>query len=221
MQAYMKSAMPYHGVGAAAMRAACRRAFGGVAFDSAADWRDAVLSTWRGATHREERYGAIELTGIRAARPWQTFEALPLYEELIVTGAWWDYVDVLASHRLGELLRREPAKMARAMRRWSRGGDMWKRRASILCQLTFKADTDLDLLYACIEPSIGSPEFFLRKGIGWALRQYAWVNPDEVVRYVREHDAALSPLTRREALRNVAPRPDVQTRTRATRRASA
>lgn len=217
----MKSAMPFHGVGATAMRAACRRAFSAAAFGSASEWRDAVRAIWHGATHREERYGAIELTGLRIARPWQTFDALPLYEELVVTGAWWDYVDAIAGHRLGELLRRDPVRMKRAMRRWSRADDLWKRRASILCQLTFKRETDLDLLYACIEPSIGSPEFFLRKGIGWALRQYAWVNPGEILRYVREHEARLSPLTKREALKNVTQREDGPTRPRAAGRGRA
>src|SRR5262245_43115980 len=86
---------------------------------------------------------------------------------------------------------------------WSRDRDMWKRRTSIICQLRFKAHTDLDLLAACIEPSLGSSEFFLRKAIGWALRQYAWTDPEWVVGYVAEHESALSPLSRREALKNV------------------
>ena len=83
---------------------------------------------------------------------------------------------------------------------------MWKRRTSIICQLGFKRDTDLDLLYACIRPSLGSKEFFLRKAIGWALRQYAWTDPGEVQRYVRDHEGKLSPLSRREALKNVSVR---------------
>ena len=80
---------------------------------------------------------------------------------------------------------------------------LWKRRTAILSQLTFKQDTDLDLLYDCIGPSLPSKEFFLRKAIGWALRQYAWIDPAEVERYVREHEDELSPLSRREALKNV------------------
>jgi 3-methyladenine DNA glycosylase AlkD len=85
---------------------------------------------------------------------------------------------------------------------WSRAKDMWKRRSAILCQLSFKNETDLDLLYACIEPSLGSKEFFLQKAIGWALRQYAWTNPREVQRYVRAHADEMSPLSKREALKN-------------------
>jgi len=122
---------------------------------------------------------------------------------LVVTGAWWDYVDGVASHRLGGLLRSHPDPMTKAMRRWARSHDLWKRRSAIICQLSFKQHTDLALLYECIERAAGAPEFFLRKAIGWALREYAKTDPAEVERYVRAQGARLSPLSRREALRNV------------------
>jgi 3-methyladenine DNA glycosylase AlkD len=203
MQAYMKSTMPYHGVSAVPLRAACRGLFAELTFASDAAWQAQVLDLWRSATHREERYAAIHLSGHRAARGFQTPAAMPMYEEMIVDGAWWDFVDELASHRVGPILAAHPGKMKRMMRTWSRSNDLWKRRTSIICQLGFKADTDLELLYACIEPSLSSKEFFLRKAIGWALRQLAWTMPDEVIRYVRAHDAELSGLSKREALKNV------------------
>ena len=162
-----------------------------------------MLGLWRGARYREERYAAIELTEARRFDRFQDMAALPMYEEMIVTGAWWDYVDVIAGHRLGTLLRRFPREMRKEMLAWSRSDDLWKRRSAILCQLTFKEDTDLDLLYATIAPALGSKEFFLRKAIGWALRQYAWTDPKEVRRYVREHEKELSALSKREALKNV------------------
>jgi 3-methyladenine DNA glycosylase AlkD len=203
MQAYMKSAMPFLGVSATDLRKACRAVFGDREYGTAADWRKDVLSLWRTANHREERYAAVELTGVRAARSFQDMDALAMYEEMITTGAWWDYVDVLAKHRLGAILRGHPRPMGKAMRAWSRDGDLWKRRSAILCQLAFKEETDLELLYACLEPSLDSKEFFLRKAIGWALRQYAWTDPQEVRRYVRKHEARLSALSRREALKNL------------------
>ena len=126
-----------------------------------------------------------------------------MYEEMIVTGAWWDYVDSIAAHRIGGILRDYPVPMRRKMLTWSKSADMWKRRTSILCQLGFKGDTDLDLLYACLEPALGSRELFLRKAIGWALRQYAWTDPAEVLRWVSANEQRLSPLSRREALKNV------------------
>ncbi len=93
--------------------------------------------------------------------------------------------------------------MKRKMLAWSRSKDLWKRRTAILCQLGFKADTDLGLLYEVIEPSLDSREFFLQKAIGWALRQYAWTDGAEVKRYVRLNRARLSALSGREALKNI------------------
>jgi 3-methyladenine DNA glycosylase AlkD len=202
-RAYMKSAMPFHGVDTETLRAICKAVFALHPVTSAPRWRRDVLTLWRGAQFREERYAAIGLTGDRRARPFQTMESLPMYEEMIVTGAWWDTVDSLASKRLGEVLRNEPAPMRKAMRAWSRSDDLWKRRSAILCQITFKKDTDLDLLFGLIEPSLGSREFFLRKAIGWALRSYAWTDEKPIVRYVEENRARLSPLSIREALKNV------------------
>jgi 3-methyladenine DNA glycosylase AlkD len=202
MQAYMKSTMPFHGVSAARMRAVCKAAFAERTIDDAASWQRDVLALWRGARFREERYAAIELTRERRARPFQTLAALPMYEAMIVEGAWWDLVDGLATHGLFALLRNEPAEMNKAMRAWSVDDDLWKRRSAILCQIPAKGETDRSLLYACIEPSLGRPEFFLRKAIGWALRQYAWTDPAEVVRWVEVNRARLAPLSVREALKN-------------------
>jgi 3-methyladenine DNA glycosylase AlkD len=160
-----------------------------------------VLALWREATRREERYLAVALATDARFREHRTIEALPLYEELIVTGAWWDHVDAVAAVLLAELLAREPDRLTPILREWARDRDMWKRRAAIVAQVRRKADTDLALLYDCIEPNRGDREFFIRKGIGWALRAYAWVDPDEIERYCATHE--LSPLSRREALRNV------------------
>lgn len=201
----MKSEMPYLGVSSVPLRAACREVFAGLEFASGVDWQTEVLAIWRGAEFREERYGAIELSGIRPARGFQRMDALAMYEEMIVTGAWWDYVDAIAGQRLLAILRAEPAPMKRAMLAWAVGDDMWKRRSAILCQLNAKAETDLALLEAAIAPSFGSKQFFLRKAIGWALRQYARTDPVWVARYVAAHRAELSPLSRREALKHIAP----------------
>jgi 3-methyladenine DNA glycosylase AlkD len=200
-RAYMKSAMPYHGVSATPQRAIFRDVFAEPAFTSAEQWRETVLHLWRNAEYREERYAALWLAGDRRAAKFQEMDALPMYEELIVAGAWWDYVDDVATHRLPVLLQRHPAEMKRAMRAWSVDENRWKRRASILCQLPLKGETDLELLHDCIAPSLGSREFFLRKAIGWALRQYARTDAAWVERYVREHSAELSPLSKREALK--------------------
>ena len=203
MRAYMKSEMPYLGVSAVPLRRVCRDLFNGLAWDDAEAWQADVLAIWRRAEFREERHAAIELTGLRVARPFHDLSTLPMYEEMIVTGAWWDYVDIIAAHRLSAILQRQGAAMKREMLGWSTNANMWKRRSAILCQLKAKEQTDLEFLYACIEPSLDSQEFFLRKAIGWALRQYAWTDPEEVRRYVARNKERLSGLSRREALKNI------------------
>jgi 3-methyladenine DNA glycosylase AlkD len=199
MQAYMKSAMPYHGVPTPLLRKICKTEFADLEFNSQSQWQALLLHLWRDARFREERYAALYLAGDRRAQPFQTLAAMPLYEELIVTGAWWDF----ASHRVGPILKDYPAPMHRKMLAWSKSRNLWKRRTAIICQLGFKSETDLELLYACIEPSLGSKEFFLQKAIGWALRQYAWTDAAQIRRYVRQNQVRLSALSRREALKNI------------------
>lgn len=203
MQAYMKSVMPYHGVSAPLLRQVCKATFVDEQFASASQWQADVLELWRGARFREERYAALNLAGDKRARPFQSPSTMTMYEELIVTGAWWDYVDDIASHRVGPILGDYPAPMRRKMLSWSKSKDLWKRRTAIICQLGFKAETDLELLYACIEPSLESREFFLQKAIGWALRQYAWTDGTEIRNYVRLNRDRLSGLSYREALKNI------------------
>ncbi|MGN9838171.1 DNA alkylation repair protein [Nonomuraea sp. H19] len=201
MRAYMKSAMPFLGVQSTPRKAALKRVFAEHRLESAPEWRRAVLSLWREAEFREERYAAIELSGYHYYRPYQTLYTVPMYEEMIVSGAWWDVVDELATHRIGGLLAAYPDPMRPLMLEWAHDDDLWKRRTAILCQNRFKQRTDTALLYACIEPSLSDNDFFARKAIGWALREYAKTNPSEVIRYVKAK--GISGLSRREALKNL------------------
>jgi len=203
MQAYMKSLMPYRGVSAPVQKALWRKVFGEHPLLPEAQWKSVALELWRSATYREERYAAVAFTALKMYLPYRTLAAMPMFEEMIVTGAWWDFVDAIAGHQLGDVLRAEPRHMKPLMRRWSTDSHMWKRRASILCQLGFKRDTDLDLLYDCIEPNLADKDFFIRKAIGWALRQYAWTDAIEVRGYVNARRKRMSPLTIREATKNI------------------
>jgi 3-methyladenine DNA glycosylase AlkD len=215
MQAYMKSAMPYRGVSGPEQKAIWKQIFPLHALSSRNEWERVALTLWRDAVFREERYAAVALTGLRRFSAYRTMASIPMFEEMIVSGAWWDFVDAVAGRQLGDILRSEPRPMSKLMRRWARDQHMWKRRAAILCQLGFKRETDLTLLYDCIEPNLAdhstrktrsslmAGQFFIRKAIGWALRQYAWTNPREVKRYVKANRARLSNLSVREALKNV------------------
>lgn len=204
MQAYMKSVMPFLGIQTTPLRAICKDCFADLEWADIDEWLSEIGAIWHGATHREERYTAIELAKHKSARHFQSLDALPLYREMIVTGAWWDLVDNIAPSLVYSILKSEGDVMPAILRGWARDDDMWVRRAAIIAQLQAKDQTDLALLYDCIEPSIASKEFFLRKAIGWALRQYARTDPVEVARYVAANEKRLSPLSRREALKHIA-----------------
>lgn len=202
MQAYMKSTMPFRGVSSPGVAAICKKVFAEHPLDGCRHWRETVLNLWRSARFREERYAAIALLRDLRYRDCLDPRLMPVVEEMVVSGAWWDLVDSLA-HVVGQLLRTHPRQMRPLMRKWSEDPNLWKRRISIICQLGIKRETDLELLYANIEPNLADRDFFIRKAIGWALRQYAWTDPQEVARYVRRNEERLSPLSRREALRNI------------------
>jgi 3-methyladenine DNA glycosylase AlkD len=200
MQAYMKSATPFLGVRVPVMRTRTRAAAKRRPFTTAADVTDTALRLWREAGYREERYAAIALLDTPAARRLRDPAVLPVLREMIVTGAWWDYVDELA-HRAGDLLAGWPAEVRPAVMAWTRSDDLWLRRASIICQLGARDRTDLELLTIAIESAIGDRDFFLRKAIGWALRDYARTDPAWVRSFADTRE--LSPLSRREALKHL------------------
>jgi len=200
MQRYMKSEMPFLGVAKPERAELARSVFSRHPLTSRDEWVRAVLALWRDATYREERYLALDLTG--RYPEWQDATLLPLYDELVVTGAWWDFVDELAARRVGPLLRAHPEEVTPVVRAWSTDPDRWRRRVSVICQLGSKAATDLDLLGDAIEANAADPDFFLRKGIGWALRQHSRVDPGWVRAFVDSHPE-LSALSRREALKHL------------------
>lgn len=199
-QAYLKSEMPSLGVRVPEVRRIVKDAARQLPPGSLPELQSTVLELWRGANWREERYAAIDLTGLRLAAG--EMSMLPLYEEIIRSGAWWDLVDGV-SHRLCELLQSHREDMSIVLRRWSTDADFWIRRAAITAQLGAKSATDPALLAAVIEPNLADREFFIRKAIGWALRDYAATDPDWVRAFAARHGEALSPLSRREALRKL------------------
>ena len=152
MRAYMKSEMLFRGVQKPLRRKLFREALEAHPIADRGAWREAVLDLWRNAGYREERYMALELAGDKRYFPFRQLETLAMFEEMVVTGAWWDFVDEVATHRLREMLERYPADMSRLMRLWSDDANMWKRRSAIICQVGRKGQTDVGLLFDCIEP---------------------------------------------------------------------
>jgi 3-methyladenine DNA glycosylase AlkD len=201
-QAYMKSSVLSLGVRVPEVRRCVVSAAAGFPMESPEQLRATALVLWREAQWREERYAAIDLTGLRLVA--KDALMLPVYEEIIRTGAWWDFVDGV-SQRICGLLLAHRALMTPVLLTWSEDEDFWIRRAAITSQLKAKAATDTDLLRAVIEANLDDPEFFIRKAIGWALREFAKTDPAWVRDFVTEHAGQLSPLSRNEALRHLNP----------------
>lgn len=195
-QAYMKSAMPFLGVSVPEARRIARRQVRGI-HDTQALLQTA-RTLWDDATHREERYAALAVLGARPLRG--DFELLPVIEHVVRTGQWWDFTDEVA-HRVAELLDAHPGELGFIIRRWCADDDLWMRRLAIISQLGRHDRLDLDLLTDVIEANADDGEFFIRKAIGWALREAARRHADWVREFVASHE--LSALSAREATKHL------------------
>lgn len=201
MAAYMRVAergdLPFLGV----RRPDVRRVTRAAAREDAADpdaLLGAVRALWDEAEFHEERYAAQELLGLRWARG--RLDLLDLHRHMALTGAWWDHVDEVA-HRIADLVAAHPDELGPVLRSWSHDPSRWLRRLAILGQLGRRDDVDRQLLTDVVVANLEDPDFFVRKAIGWALRDVARHDPDWVRAFVARHD--LSPLSRREALKHL------------------
>lgn len=199
MSAYMKRVQPFHGVPTPARTRIVREARARFAVGSREEYDAIVRDLWSGPL-REEKYAALDLA--HQLRAYHTREALPLLQELLSQCDWWDVLDSLAVTLLGRPLKgsEELPPLARA---WNASDHLWTRRAAILVQLSYKRDTNEALLEGVLAARLHEREFFIRKAIGWALREYAKTNPAWVLDFVARHEAEISPLSKREALKHL------------------
>jgi 3-methyladenine DNA glycosylase AlkD len=202
-QAYLKSDMPHYGIPSPDLKVLLKPFLAEFKPANRAEWEQTVRTLWDGATHREELYAAIGFAQHKAAKQWQDADTLGLYEHMIVTGAWWDLVDTVAGDLVGGVLSSYRRKTTPVVREWVTSDDLWLRRSAVICQLHHGADTDLDLLTYAIEENLEDTSFWLRKAIGWALRQYARTDPEWVRSEVDLMGSRLSGLSRREALKHL------------------
>lgn len=199
MRAYMKDRFAFLGIGAADRRAAARP-FMRAARDLDGPATVALAERLWGEDERELQYVAADLLRQNAARLGP--ELLPRIADLITTRSWWDTVDSLASHTVGTMVAEHPS-LGAVMDEWIASPNIWIARTAILHQLGYGERTDSDRLFAYAVARAADTEFFIRKALGWALRQYARTDPDAVARFVDDHRGDLSGLTIREATRHL------------------
>ncbi|MBB6099026.1 3-methyladenine DNA glycosylase AlkD [Deinobacterium chartae] len=200
MYAYMKGVQPFRGVKTPARREIVRRAHARFDLEARCAYDTVVRELWSG-TYREERYAALDLAA--HYRRFHTLAALPLLEELLAGTDWWDVLDPLATGLLGKLLRAQGDTLRARARVWNAAPHLWTRRAAILVQLGHKRDTDPALLEEILASRLHEQEFFIRKAVGWALREYAKTDPGWVQDFVARHAEQICALSRREALRHL------------------
>jgi 3-methyladenine DNA glycosylase AlkD len=146
---------------------------------------------------REYQYAA--LTILSKSRKTAPPERIELIEHLITTKSWWDTVDSLAANDAGMYFANYPERIQANTEKWMNSGNFWLQRTAILFQLKYKSKTDTSLLFDYIGRLSGEKEFFIRKAIGWALREYSKTDSAFVEQYVADHP--LSPLSAKEALK--------------------
>ena len=149
---------------------------------------------------RELQYCGIEII-IKNLKNNYVIEDIVWIEKLLITNSWWDSVDTISKYILGDYLQQFPSEIDTVVKRFSDAENMWLNRSLILFQLGYKSKTDFNLLQSlCIQHS-HSNAFFIRKAIGWALREYAKTDPEAVREFVLQSN--LKPLSKKEALKNI------------------
>ena len=114
-QTYMKSEMPFFGLSVPRCRRIAHEVLREYPPPNAQVWVTSILPLWREATHREERYIAIELFLHKNFANWLVPDQLPVVEEMVVTGTWWDYVDALAARGMGTMIANDPIQTKRIL----------------------------------------------------------------------------------------------------------
>jgi 3-methyladenine DNA glycosylase AlkD len=200
MAAYAKSEMPFYGVQKpyrVPLHREMKRLFKPADRD---EYEECVLALWR-LPHREEKYTALEFAAQH--RAFVVPESLPLFERLIREGGWWDFVDFVAPQLVGPTLLEHRDRLRPVMEAWIEDDDLWIRRSAIIVQLKHRDRTDQHQLFDFCLRRAHEKEFFIRKAIGWALREYGKTAPESVATFLRDHRSRLSGLSYREGSRRL------------------
>jgi 3-methyladenine DNA glycosylase AlkD len=199
MSAYMKDHFPFLGITAPLRRQLAQAAITGLPRPDDSDLADLARTLWEKPA-REYQYAAIDQLRKAAKRLPARF--ITEVRWMIVTKPWWDSCDPLASTVAGGIVKRFPAS-AWVMESWILDENLWLRRAALLHQLKWKDDCDPERLFRFCDITMEDKNFFIRKAIGWALRQHARVDPDEVSSFLVENRSRLSGLSFREAAKHL------------------
>jgi 3-methyladenine DNA glycosylase AlkD len=200
MRAYLRNQFVFLGIKTPERRAAIATLIQSQKNAKAADLLRIARALWA-LPEREYQYVAVDLLGRHVRR--LTADDIPALLALVRKKSWWDTVDALSS-LVNRILQKADPKMQSMMDDALLSDNFWIRRVAILHQLACRERTDSERLFRYAVACAHEKEFFIRKAIGWALRDYARHAPKEVRAFLRKHKAVLSPLTVREAGKHIA-----------------
>ncbi len=199
MQAYMKGLFEYYGINAPLRKELVKSLKKKYNLKMDQQLWELVHLLWADP-HRECQYIALDL--ITPLAKYLTPDHLPALEKMMITKSWWDTVDGIAPALVGTIFCNFPEQRDTYVYKWMDSEIIWLQRAAIIFQLKYGRNTDWNMLCEAILKNDTSKEFFVRKGQGWALRQYSKYEPSRIMAFI-EANPQLSGLTKREALRNI------------------
>lgn len=198
MTAYMRHQFAFLGIRTPERTAFMRQFFKENGLPTTEQLPNVVMQLWA-CEEREFQYCAMSI--LHKMKKHLTMEHIPLIEHIITTASWWDTVDLIASHYVGEIARKFPVEIQEVLDRWNKCDHLWLNRTTILYQLSYKEKTNEQQLYTYCLQHAQSDEFFHQKAIGWALREYSKTNKESVIHFISHNE--LKPLSVREGMKMI------------------
>lgn len=197
MKAYLKNHFEFFGIKQSPRRALFKEFMKAEGLPAWEDTKELIQELYI-EPEREYDYCAIELM-MKFKKQWKE-EDLDFMEWMLANNSWWDSVDYISADIVGAFFLKFPTLIHDATLEWINSDNFWLKRTAIICQRKYKTKANLPLLFRNIESCIHEKEFFIAKGIGWALREHAKTFPDQILEFV--HSRPLLPLSKREALKH-------------------
>ncbi len=195
-KAYMKSALRFFGATMPDVRCAARDyqvAISPIAHQALVD----IATTLFATDYHELRNAAIAL--LEREQKTLTTSDLPMLLSFVREASNWAHVDWLATKVIGPVVHRDNKRPA-LLRQWAKDEHMWVRRTALLaCLDELRADGDFELFEELATPMLQEKVFWIRKAIGWVLREVSKKRPALVRGFIRRHRTKMSGLTLREA----------------------
>ncbi|MCE2982696.1 MAG: DNA alkylation repair protein [Parachlamydia sp.] len=197
--AYMRNLFPFYGLPTPLRKALQKPLFKSHPIGNETQLRQLLEDLWM-KEQREFQYAALDAA--ESFRKKASPQILEHYAEMIRKKSWWDTVDAIAPNLVGPLVAQQPM-LVDVMDQWVQDDDLWIRRAALLFQLRWKKQTDSKRLFAYCAKLMHERDFFIRKAIGWALREFSKTDPKAVREFIESHRLQLSPLSIKEGSKYV------------------